>query len=112
MAGVEIINIIYEYERLIHPLWCLLFGLICLVLGIIGMCTVHHVAIQKKLIKICIPFVLAMIVCFVGMLIKTDRIAEIQYEVIVTDQVSVEEFDSQYEIVGQRSKNIFLVREK
>ena len=48
MDGVEIINIICEYERLIDPLWGLGFSLICLVIAIIGMCTVHNDTIQKR----------------------------------------------------------------
>lgn len=112
MVGVEIINTIYEYERVIDPLWALSFGCICFVLGVIGMCTVYYDVIQKWLIRIIIPFVLAMLVCFAGATIKTDKVAEIQYEVIVTDEVSIEEFNSRYEIVGQRSENIFLVKER
>lgn len=112
MAGVEIINTIYEYERLIDPLWGFGFGLICLVIAIIGMCAVYNDAIQQKLKIIIAPFLIAMLVCFVGMSIKTDKVTEIQYEVIVTDEVSIEEFDTRYEIVGQRSENIFLVKER
>ena len=111
MDGVEIINIIYEYERLIHPFWSLGFGIICFVIAIIGMCTVYYDTIQRILIKIIIPFILAMIICIIGALIKTDKVSEVKYEIIITDNISIDEFASHYEIVGQNGER-FLVKER
>jgi hypothetical protein len=111
VAGVEIVNTIYKYECLIHPLWACMFAAVCFVLAVVGMCTARYDKWCKIVTWMIIPLLLVMIVCLIGTRIKTDKIAEIQYEIVITDNISIDEFDSYYEIVGQNGE-IFLVKER
>ena len=47
----------------------------------------------------------------IGIAIKTDEIIDTEYEVIISDEVSMNEFNEKYEIVEQRGK-IYTIKER
>ena len=111
MAGVEILNTIYKYGELIHPLWFCIFFATSLVVAMVGACTIKHDVAQR----ICVVFIaitiISAIVCFIGALITTDEIVDTQYQVVVSDDVNFNEFQEKYEIIKQEGK-IYTVRER
>lgn len=111
MTGVEILNITYKYASLINVCWLLLCLCLMLLIAIAGMITIDYDIIQKILIRCEIFMALITIVCFIGVLIKTDEIIDTEYDVVISDEVSMNEFTEKYEIIEQNGK-IYTVKER
>lgn len=111
MNGVEILNTIYEYDCLMHPVWFLLFGFGSLIICILGMCTIGHYDVQRVLKFLLVIMVLGVVVCGICAAIETDEVIDIKYQVTVSEEVNMVEFMENYEIVDQEGK-IYTVRER
>lgn len=111
MAGVEILNTTYEYASLINACWLLLCLGLMLLIAVAGLMTIDYDIIQKILIRCEIFMALITIVCLIGALIKTDEIIDTEYDVIISDEVSMNEFTEKYEIIEQNG-NIYTVKER
>ena len=111
MNGVEILNTIYEYEPLINPVWALVFGILGLIIAIIGMCTINYETIQKIILSLEAFIIIGMAVCIIGVFIQTDKVIDIKYKVTIDDSVSMNEFLDKYEILDQEGK-IYTVKER
>ena len=111
MEGVEILNTIYEYGSLINPVCFFIFAIALLVIVIIGRCTIDYDAIQYILLFLAAIALVGIIVCGIGMTIETDKIIDTKYQVIVSDDVNLNEFQEKYEIIEQNGK-IYTVKER
>lgn len=106
MDGVEVLNTIYEYGRLIHPMWCMIFILASLVIAILGLITVDCDIAQIILTGLIIITITGFVVSGFGAMIKTDEIINTKYEVIVSEDVNLVEFMKKYEILNTREYNV------
>lgn len=111
MEDVTILNTIYEYGRLISPIWFLIFAIAALIIAFIGMCTVNYDTIQRILHILIAIAIIGIAICGIGASIKTNKIVDTKYQVIVSDDVNFNEFHEKYEIIEQNGK-IYTVREK
>ena len=111
MEGVEILNIIHTYSRLVHPDWVIALGIAIIIISIIGICTVNHPTIQNILLTMVTIAIVGFGICLVCASIKTNKIVDTKYQVIVSDDVNFNEFQEKYEIIEQNGK-IYTVREK
>lgn len=111
MTGVEILNTIYEYDSLIHPMWFVSFLMATLIIGILGICTIDYDKVQT-ILKILVTFtIIGTFVCVLGSTVKTNEIADTKYQVIISEDVNFSEFMERYEILDQEGK-IYTVRER
>ena len=111
MTGVEILNTIYEYGSLISPVWFVSFLVATLIIAIFGICTIDYDNVQKILQTLSIVGIIGMAVCGIGLAIETDEIVGIKYDVIISDDVTMNEFNEKYEIIKQNGK-IYTVKER
>ena len=111
MTGVEILNTIYEYESLISPGVAFCGLLVCLIIAIIGALTIYRDTAQRILIVLFAIASVCSAVCFIGSLIKTDKISDTKYQVVVSEDVNFEDFMDKYEILDQDGE-IYTVRER
>ena len=111
MTGVEILNTIYEHESLIPGGATLCCLLVCLIIAIIGALTIYRDTVQRILIILFAIAGVCSVVCFIGSFIKTDKISDAKYQVVVSEDVNFEDFMDKYEILDQDGK-IYTVRER
>lgn len=111
MQGVEILNTIYAYDGLIQSYWIAIFIVLTLVVCILGACTTKYDGVQSILMFLATVFGISIIISFVLALIPTDKVVGTEYQVTVSDEVTVNEFYKHYEVVKQEDK-IFTVRER
>ena len=111
MIGVEILNTTYEYGTLMNPMWLALFLAATLIIAILGICTINNDKAQK-ILKTLVAFTLTgVVICGIGLAIKTDEIIETKYKVTISEDVNFGEFMDKYEIISQEGK-IYTIREK
>lgn len=106
MNGVEVLNTIYEYGRLINPAWFVLFLFASLGIAALVLITVDYDFINDVFFGLAIITITAMVVSGVGALIKTDKVINTKYEVIVSKDVNLVEFMKKYEILNTREYEI------
>ena len=111
MQGVEIVNIIHSYEGLIGVEWTVNFGLIALLICFISMFPINSDMFDNICSVLIYVSMFGIIICTIGVCIKTDKILDTKYEVTISDEVLMTEFYEKYEVISQNDKT-FTVREK
>lgn len=111
MTGVEILNTVYEYGRLISPVWFVSFGAVTLLICILGLCTVSFDKVQTVLKILVTISIVGFVGCIIGMAIETDEIIDTKYQVTISEDVNFVEFMDKYEIIDQKGK-IYTIKER
>ena len=106
LDGIEVLNKVEMYKE--FPLWLLILIIVFLVIGVF-FCMIG-VSIKTKLIGIL--FLTICLVCLVcGIIISTQPSDIKQYQVTISDSVSMVEFNEKYDVIKVEGK-IYTIREK
>lgn len=110
MEGITILNTVYEYASLINPLWVLAFIGICLIISLIGLFTIDYDKVQIAC-KVLIAFsLIGFVGSIIGASIETDKIVDTKYQVLISEEVNLKEFQEKYEII-EKNGEIYTIRE-
>ena len=106
LNGIEVLNKVEMYKE--FPLWLLILLIVFLVIGVF-FCMLG-VSIKTKLIGV-LSLTICLI-CFVSGIIIAKQPSDIkQYQVTISDNVSMVEFNEKYDVIKVEGK-IYTIREK
>lgn len=112
MQGVEILEIIYEYGYLLPIWWIAVCAVSALIICILGMAFAKMCKVQKVLDFLFIIFICGMIVCAALNCVQTNEIVDTTYKVSISDDISMNDFYKNYDVIEHNGGNVFTVREK
>ena len=113
MTGVEILateEVVAAYEFS----WVIYIGIIIVLASLgaaIGYCCSDHPTIQDAIPGLIIGIMFGAVIGFFPASFMIPREYETQYKVTISDEVSMNDFLSKYEIIDQEGK-IYIVRER
>ena len=105
LNGIEVLN--ESYVNKDFPLWILIFVIILLVIGVF---CIFGIEMKTKLIGI-LSLTICLICLFCGIIIANKPSNIKQYQVTISDDVSIVEFNERYDVIDVEGK-IWTIVEK